>query len=449
MARSRTVKGWPVLLGLVACSPTDRLFVSPPPLENARAMIAAIDGVAPRAVDLDRSATALELQAPSGEAQGLVEVLLYAEPLSALGFVEGVIPPTSADREGRPLPHDPRPTVFQLALEDGADARWIETSSPSLALSRFRAAGEPPSLCYRLRFEQEAIDTVEGVTFAVGIDGVGVLLSSNRRIWLAGSASTREVTVVGPPSFWGSAAHRGDDGTFYFGAYDGKVYTGRLDGLQLSIAEVGFGPAAPRKLAGGESEIFAVLAFVDGRRTFGRFLAGQWEELDALPSQTPDAEEFGNILRYGPGSAAVGYVSSPEVLRYTGGALTKELPGEREYGVTVLANIAGYGELAGTAHGRIFQRRGNRWQPMPETGVALSITGLAPFEDGFFFAGVGGVFGYFKPAHGVCVADGQIPANAHTIVPIPPIGDRWLFAGDRTFSLGAPRVARVTVDRGR
>lgn len=409
-------------------------------------MLVAVDGASVTAVDLSGAPGPVSLSPPSGERRGLVEVLLYERPLAELGFVEGAITPSPSGEPGFRLPS--ARSIFQLRLEDGED-RWSESSSVSPALAAFRSSVPPPSPCYRFHLTQRVIPSGNGVTFvALGNEGVA-LLGSGGRIFAITTTVVAGVTIVDRPQLDITSVHRAGSGSLYLGARAGAIYSGRLEGTAIAVERIGTSSASPRFIdsggVGGEDELFIVTRDpLRGTSNFGRLFAGSFTVLHSFPGDHPDAEDYGGVVRLGPRSAIAGRVVSPELVRWSDGTMTREVPGDGREGISAMTWVPSLGVVVGTSVGGLYAHDGARWKALPSSGVSLGVTALAPFEDGFFYGGVNGPFGYYSPRHGICPAGIPLPNSPIAIL---PLGESWLFAGERFDSFGDPIVADVTVER--
>lgn len=434
------------LLALTSAGCEHRRYLEPPPLGDAQAMVVAIDGQGVTAVDLVKGMGAIELAAPTGEERGLVEVLLYASSLEALGLSVGLIPPPAPGEEPRGLPQSA--VVYEQALE--VDDGWITNSTVSEALAAFRWGFEAISPCYPFQTEMEVLPTRTGLSFAVPAWHYAALVSSGRRFWIVEAHQTTPLTLEGPTALYPTAATLDpDDGVFIVASANGALYSGRIEGSVLSLATFGSSTPGPTAMASGSNagrrEIFAVTVDPDQTRsTFGRFFDGQWTTLHQFDELTL-SEEYAGLVRLGPGAAIAGRVVAPEVVRWSNGTLLTETPAGSTVGIASLAEIPGLGILAGTSLGSILQNNGDRWLPLVDTDSDFSITALAPFEDGFLFSISTGAFGYFTPAHGVCLHRDPVPSAPRAIIPLAP--DTWLLAGDRRAGALDPVLTRVTVLR--
>lgn len=412
-------------------------------------MIVAVDGLGVTAADLSGEPHPVFLSPPSGERRGLVEVLLYESPLAELGFVEGAIASSPSGQPGFRLPSTR--SIFHLRLEDGehGEDRWTESSSVSPALAAFRSSVAPPSPCYRFHLTQRVIPSGNGVTFvALGNEGVA-LLGSGGRIFAITTTAVADVTIVDRPQLDITSVHRTASGSLYLGARAGGIYSGRLAGTEIAVERVGTSSAGPRFMesgpVGGEDELFIVTRdSVLGTSHFGRLFAGSFTVLHTFPNDRPGAEDYGGLVRLGPRSAIAGRVVSPEMVRWSDGVMTREVPGDGLEGISAVTWVPSLGVVVGTSVGGLYAHNGTRWKALPSPGASLGVTALAPFEDGFFYGGVNGPFGYYSPSHGMCPAGIQLPNSPIAIL---PLGERWLLAGERFDSFGDPIVADVTVER--
>lgn len=438
-----------VIAGCLAACSAERRYLEPPALGDAKAMLVAIDGQGLQAVDLEQWQGAIELSTPSGEDRGLVELLLYAQPLAALDLAAGPVPAAAAEDTPERLP--PAATRFELRLEEGDP--WTESATLSPALASFRRASRPAT-CHRLRVASERLATHAGLGLVVPASSESALVASGGNVWLVDRDRTVLVTVDPPTPLRAEGAARDlDDDTLVLANWDGALYSGRLDpaGPTLSLttlatASVPYPAALASGTIGGEREVFTLSVDTSQERSvFGRFVAGRWTMIRAFPSRNI-AEEHGGLLRLGPGHALAGWAVAPEVVRWSNGSLSTEALESSQVGVASLAFIPGLGPIAGAGAGLIVRHDGERWTQLVATGVGFPITALAPFEDGFIFAtAMTGALGYYTPAHGVCLGDVAVSNAPRAIVSLAP--DTWLVAGDRRGGVTDPILARVTLER--
>lgn len=407
-------------------------------------MVVAIDGREVVALDLERGLGAVELMTPTGEERGLVEVLLYASSLAELGLPLGRVAPFPPGAGAEALPTTD--VVYRTQLEDGEG--WTLSATPSAALAAFRWQAGDRSPCHHFRVENEVLPTGEGMGVVAPAWHQAALVSSAGQVWIVEADRTSTITVVAPAALRPQAAALDvDEGTFVIGGFDGELYAGRLEGTVMTLSSVGRSLPGPMLMASGSvegrREIFILSVEQEqGRSTFGRFFDGQWTIFHEFEDR-PMSAIFGGLERIGPGEAIAARVISPELVRWSSGTLVIETPAAA--GLSALARIPGLGELAGTSVGRVMRRDGPQWMVVADTGINAPITALAAFEDGFLFGNASGAFGYFTPAHGVCLEPTQLPNSPTAIIPLA--SDTWLLAGERRGPVLDPVLARVTVVR--
>ena len=160
-----------------------------------------------------------------------------------------------------------------------------------------------------------------------------------------------------------------------------------------------------------------------------RFAAGIWTEIFRFPKT--NAARTGRVLVFSPGEALVVWGGTRDV----GFGITnhfritlEEVP-DSIVGIEAAAVVPGVGQVIGDGRGRIFRRDEAGWREMPGSGVFRRVRAILPFDEGFLFAGDGGVVGQWLPTVGFCTPARLAPETVKWAV---PFGDNVLLLGARS-----------------
>lgn len=428
--RSRALV-WIGLLGTAAGCSSDRAYLTLPPLEGARSMVLMLNGASPVVFDL----TAGPAESTWSRAElPVLDAWVYERGLEALGLRAG---PLSTDADGVAL--TPADAAFRVDL-GSSETAWTRASTTSGPLAALRLPR--PDHCRKFETETILVEPGSAGPVAAAPYPGGRLLvgASNDRVWLVSETGSTRLSVVGSTGFYTSGLGTLADGTMYLSSSTGALARGTLTGTVVHLTPIGRAPTSARQIAAGPSdELFVVTVDPDtGASAFGHLDGGSYVQLsDFPPSPTQDIR--GGVVSLGPGRAIAGRVSSPEVIVYDHGAVTREQPGDQMEMISAIGEGPAGSVLVGTTRGAVIERRDGHWARLFSFDSEEAINAVIPFEDGLVFGTIAGHVGYYSRALGLCRSELPPMPNRPSIV-VPTASGGWMFSGARPFGAGPSQI---------
>lgn len=404
-----------------ACGSERTLFVPLPPSDSAKSIVAALktdNALAVGAADLDEREGLARVKLPIEElGAGALYALLYDVPLRELGLSRGDVPAAAEGEEGFYLaaPGD----IFRSKYLGGVVDPWDRSAELDPALAEFRVRGTAPPGRECARFEEIriSIPTKSHATYLFTASATVVVAGFED-----GTAYELEVTGAKPIRTTTSAPHHSahfvGPGEVWLAGEGGRV------ARASTLAELPPAPSGDRIdwLSGsGPNEPLELYALGE-KGGLDRFENNVWTSLIA-----PGASDWRRDLTViAPGEAiAVGVANG--VVRVKKGVVEQE---RVEGGVSLMAAafVPGLGALAGSIDGDVLQEKDGVWSVFGDSPLALPITQITAYGEGFVAAGGGGYFVQYHPAVGYCT---EVQTGHPIIKHVTLLGDLVFLAGDR------------------
>ncbi len=422
------------LIGVFAAAAgctSDRAYLTLPPLEGARSMVLMLDGEAPVVFDL---ASGVAESTWSRAELPVVDAWVYWRGLEALGLSAG---PLRTDADGVAL--TPADAAFRVDL-GSSETAWTRASTISGPLAALRL----PRLDRCRKFQTETIlvePSSAGPVAAAPYPGGRLLVgASNERLWLVSETGSTRLSLVGSTDFYTNGLATLADGTMYLSSSTGALARGTLTGTVVRLTPIGRAPTSARQIAAGPSdELFVVTIDPDtGASAFGHLDGGTYVQLSDFPP-SPTQDTRGGVVFLGPARAVAGRVSSPEVIVYDHGAVTRERPGDQMEMISAIGEGPAGSVLVGTTRGAVIERRDGHWTRLFSFESQEAISAMIPFEDGLIFGTIAGHVGYYSRALGLCRSELPPMPNRPNIV-VPTASGGWMFSGARPFGAGPSQI---------
>lgn len=421
------------------CGSERTLFVPLPPNENAKSIVAALKtdhALAVGAAELDGGETA-RVKLPIEElGAGSLFALLYDVPLSELGLSRGDVPAAAEGEEGFLLPA--AGAIYRSKYLGGVVDPWDSTPSLDPALAEFRVRGAPPSGRECTTFEELriSIPTKSNATYLFTAGATVVVagfedgtayeldLDGARQIPTATTAPHHSAHFVGPGEVWLAGVR-------------GRV------ALASTLEELPPAPSGDRIdwLGGnGAGELFELYALSE-KGGLDRFINNTWSTL--IPVGTDQDWRRGLAVIAPREALAVGVANG--VVRVKNGVVQEE---RVEGGVSLLAAafVPGFGALAGSIEGDVLREANGVWSVFGDSPLALPITQIAAYGEGFIAAGGGGYFVQYHPGPGYCT---EVQTGHPIIKHVAVFGEAVFLAGDRASGTTGDSFVSVLVPASR
>lgn len=338
---------------------------------------------------------------PAPEGPSRLFGLGYRCSLAALELAPGPIPLTTGP--GRDLPA----ADWVVRAETGGSSGPDPVPATQEELSALHLAGSAPTETLCPSFDAELFvlrdQTRHLLRFLVGLDAGEVLAATGDGVfYLNGPAGLVELTALATttPSLGAFYAPSGE--LWLAGARGetarGDPRTGLDAGPPLETTDPGTrvwlaGPGD----ASADFELFALTA----GRALEHFDGTSWTLLTVHPGAKLDGRA--GLVWLAPGEAlAVGLLERRALLvRATGELSEEELPDTP----VAIAALPGFGVVAGTESGALFQRTGaGGWRPLFAARTGDRVRALAAFGGGILTGSGGGVITFHHPSRADCPA---------------------------------------------
>lgn len=359
-----------------------------------------------------------------------LSALLYGEDLEELGLPAGPLDPSDAPRFARPLPGS-FSAAFEARVVDGRPEPWLEIQGLDPRLAAFRFRGDIDRCA---TFDAQIFDlgTRLEITALASVDASSVLVALPSTLYVYDRTGVTSTTAV--RGFFAQAAYRAIDGRIWLGGSNGELWVGHpRDGFSLaSRSPLG---GAIRWLDGPRgSEPFELFTLTrDGG--FARFDGSAWTEIPTFARNDPEREnKDGGLLWIGPRRALAVPPQDPAFAQYyfayddgavTAGTIVTAIYGE----ITSLAHSKTLGPLILTELSHIFMYSPEAAiGPLEGAPVLSAPKIIAPFGDGFVYAGGGVTYDQYVPEVGFCPSK-ALPLSLQPFV-IAPFESGFAMTGD-------------------
>lgn len=402
-------------LFLAACSPSADVVKVPFSAGTKTVLLAAIEGA-----EISLRAIAVEgrgafFSAGTSENTRLI-ALEYSCSLDVLGLPEG--PVASGERA---LPS--AKSIRELT----AASEWREIVLPA-ELAALRIAGEPRqnnSPCVRLVSQRFALpgDTHGQATIAVPLDDRRAFIAMTAGYFFISSPQAVQTVELSSSTPARAGLRRGDE-IFMIGN-GGAMVRGDLELNFERAPPLPDGGVRGRWLAasgaGQPLELFA--AHETGE--MARFDGQTWSEIGLGDPDVPHA----GIAYLGPNEAIFVGLNQPNIYHYLDGALeVEELPGLSSLDFPTSADfIEGFGVVAGTQLGAVYQRGQRGWTKLFELQEPQTIHRIVKIGEGLLI-GARRQLVQYHPSHGGCAPQSEELELGDNDALIP-LGGGWLLAG--------------------
>jgi hypothetical protein len=265
---------------------------------------------------------------------------------------------------------------------------------------------------------------------------VGYGLDTNHLLHVTQTGSVAERILDEPVGFgrvFGAMPGVGDE--VYFSSDGGGIWRARPNGAHYTMELVTRTPsggsvhwiAGDLNPDGSLADLYALT--LEG--PFEHFDGQTWVKLDDSRDGMIDSGALaGGLIMLGPDEAvaAKGRWGS-SVVHAKGATSHRETVDESVHSLCALAQIPGFGTVAGGGNGAFFNAPSSGWAPLPTSGYGLHVLALAPVDFGFVYAGQIGFVGTYLASSGEFCAPQEIAPDDVTVV--LPIGDHVFLAGLR------------------
>lgn len=411
------------MLGLlIACRP-DEVDLHVPPREFTSAIVVAVGangGTQTITTDLD-DARSLDLKL-DGDASLRLYAAYYECSLAWLG-----VPPVGAQvsSEGSLHPWTRARSVWAATLGSDAEPAWRELSPPDPELDTLRLTQpRADARCEGLVAERIPLPGTEfdaRVTFALALDEERALFGFDRPVPPV-IVERCGATLSSLPPVPYLAAVRSESGELFIVTATGAAFRGDLERGLVPAGNLVQPPLVPPPFGGRlvvsrpEEEFELYLYSIT--TALERYDGVTW----TVVAETEGASADGavDLLRLGPAELLVAPGNNQEIFLYRGGVLRAEVPriGDK---TRSLGLVPGFGPLAGTDYGRIFERtRPGDWQELSRSGLEHDARAFAPFGNGFITGGgFGGLTVQYHPEQGAyCPLDGAVAVEFIELLPM-------------------------------
>ncbi|MBK6689396.1 MAG: hypothetical protein IPG45_33315 [Deltaproteobacteria bacterium] len=409
---------------LIACSPSS-VELHVPPRDGTSAIVVAVGangGAQTLATDFTaEKALALDLD---GDANLQLYVAYYECSLAWLG-----VPPAGAQLspDGSLHPWTRAQAVWAATEAPGTEATWRELTAPDPELERLRLT-EPraDARCEALVAERIPLPGTEvdaRVTFAIALDDERALFGFDRPVPPV-IVERGGTTLSALPAVPYLAGVRSESGELFIVTTTGAAYRGDLARGFVPAGNLVLPPAlAPpfggRLVVSRPEEPFELYLY-SITSALERYDGERWE----VVAETEGASTDGaiDLLRLGPAELLVVPGNNQEIFFYQNGNLRPEIPriGDKTRSAGL---VPGFGPLAGTEFGRIFERRRpGDWQELSRSGLEHDARAFAPFGNGFITGGgFGGLTVQYHPEQAAyCPLDESIAIEFIELLPMGP-----------------------------
>lgn len=419
-------RGWSWILLIacsgLACSPSAiALYV--PPREAASAIVVAVGangGTQTLAADFSEE-KALDLSL-DGDANLQLYVAYYECGLSWLG-----VPPAGAQvaAEGSLHPWTRARSVWAATDAPDAEPAWRELMVPDPELELLRLTQpRADARCEALTAERISLPGAEvdaRVTFAIALDEERALLGFDRPVppVIVARAGATPSSLPAVPYL---AGVRSDSGELFIVTATGAAYRGDLTRGLAPAGNLVRPPEVPPPFGGrlvvSRPEESFELYLYSVTKALERYDGVRWEVVGETEGASADGAI--DLLRLGPAELLVAPGNNQEIFWYREGVLRPEVPriGDK---TRALGLVPGFGPLAGTDYGRVFERtRPGDWREISRSGLEHDARAFAPFGNGFI---TGGGFGNFTvqyhPEQGAyCPLDDAVASEFIELLPM-------------------------------